>query len=262
MPMTIRKLPFTNSASPAVSLAPTAVEREMFIHPNLRRWAQAGSRYDVNYFGCMKSEEVLVPINTMPTLNTSGAVYTAYNSKSAYVFGSGSTNGKLVGKGWLPAASDFTILFVGRHGPSPDNAFLFGTDAGVGAFPGTLVQMVSTGAFAGYFTSTLINLTPAYTRPYVDGPSLVTLSWDSAAHRAACRINGGLAAGTRTTGLESASLEGTNLLIGAAGSAYAGTIDGGDFAAVQVWDVDLNKAGNETLRDSVEGYFLSRYSIP
>lgn len=262
MPTMIRQMNSANAPSAALSvLKPESYEMEMFAHPNLLRWVEAGNGDNEKFIRCRKSGEVLVPYSVMPTLDSSGAVYTAYNSKPAYVYQAATEPGRLFGYDWLPLASDLTILMVGR-GRASANSFVFGTLEGVaGTWPGTALQMYSTGQFAAAFDS-LNTSAPAYTNTYAGGPNLMILSWDHTAKKLEWDVNSGLATNARTSGMTDATLEGSTLQIGAAGEDGAGACISGDFSVVQVWSTPLHKAANASLLAAVRSHFSTKYDLP
>lgn len=263
MPTNIIRHPYKNLDSQGISpISPNVFEMQLFAHPNLLRWVDAEHGSNDGFIRCRKSDGQLIPVSAMPTRQSTGSASAAYNNKPVYVFGSGSANGRLKGDKWLPENKSFTVVFVGRNGPD-DNAFIFGTGTGspsvIAPHAGTIVQMISTGAWRGYFGGYPIGILSTYVRPHASGPSIISLSWDNSAKAAHCRVNRG--AYEQSVTASGASLEGFDFILGAAGANGAGSIDGGDFAAVFIFDTCLDTYENTALRTALDSYLTSRFAI-
>lgn len=263
MPTILTKLPYAYPGSAGLTpLTVTADEKQIFSNAHVLRWAAAAHGLDAGDIRCRKTDEKLVPNSGMPVYTPAGAVAAAYNGNPGLVQGA-ALQCVMLGNGWLPLSSSFSVVFVGRGGPG-DSAFVFGTiddpAAAGGSSTGTFMQF-SSGTFRGYFDGFAIG-SNAYTRPYEDGPSIMSLSWDNAAKSASYRVNGSLVNVVRTTGMGAAGIANSTLAIGAAGSTLTGFVDGGDFAEVMTLDVALHNSDYFDLRTTIETYLASKYAIP
>lgn len=263
MPTILTRLPYAYPGAAGLTpLSVTNEEKALFANPHVLRWAAAAHGLDTGDLRCRKTDEKLLPTASMPVFTNTGAVATAYHGNPALVQGAG-LQCVMQGDGWLPLASSFSIVYVGRGGPS-DAAFLFGTiddPAVAGGTPsGTFLQF-SSGTFRAYIDGIAIG-TNAYTRPYEDGPSLIILSWDNDAKSGCYRVNSGLINVIKANSMGSVAINNDMLSIGAAGNPLTGYVDGGDFAEVMTLDIALHSASGVALRGTIESYLTAKYNLP
>jgi hypothetical protein len=276
MPTIIRSLPVAYPDAAALSpISVPTIEQQLFENPLIANWWRADAGFDSTGWRCRKTNAKLVKARSaMPSRVNSAA----YGGKPVLQFAAaGAASGELYdgGLNLLPVNADFSVIFVGRQGPSNDVGYMWGN----GVVPSTAggggvgLQLGAGGSFNGtVLTMSGTNLVSTGGTPPVTnagGPYIHIASFDDAGASAGTAVQMISPANfTQTNSAVSASLHVTNGEFHVGGAGPTGTtpsnsyfIEGGDVAEVIILSTAIAAAGNATLLSAIRGYLGALYGL-
>lgn len=267
MSTVITKRPYANPDSVGITAVDLPTTDELTIFDACAQWWRADVALSDTAWRDRKGDTPLTMVNGATPV---AAVVAAYNGKKAVQFptGAGSLIATdifpVVGSGGIVAGGgSYSIVVVGRAGPSPDNAFLLGGGAASSSAQ-LRVQHLASGEISftpsGDTPYTNSNI-PSYPRVAADGPNIIVASYDDPADVAKIRINRGrFASATATTAAAGAS--NAQLTVNGTGPLGAtGKIDGGEIAEIMIFRLPLLAVANAGVLATVEAYLGTRYGI-
>lgn len=276
MPTTLRTLPVTYpDAAALTAISVPAVEQAIFENALVKNWWRADAGFDSAGWRCRKTDARLVKARSvLPSRVTSAA----YNNKQVLQFASaGAASGELYdgGLNLLPINADFSVIFVGRQGPSNDVGYMWGNGVAPSTVGGGGIGLQL--GVGGGFNSTALTLsntnlvntggTPPLTN--AGGPYIHAVSFDDAGASSGTVVQlispGNF---TQTNAAVSSALHVTNaeFHVGGAGSVGATPsnayfIEGGDVAEIIILSTPIAAAANAALLATIRTYLGAFYAL-